>query len=132
MTRRLAALACIAAFSLALPAVAIDLAGSPESIAAEKARWVERLTEKQRDVANAKVRYASAQRTYQRMRTRNTSRGDKRSRVVDDLAAAETALAEAERELESILAEARREGVPPGWIRDADSRSRSPASTAND
>jgi multidrug resistance efflux pump len=107
------------AFAFALPSAAVDLSASPETIAAEKADWIERLSEKQRDFANAKARYAQAQASYQRMRTRNTSRGNKRSQSVAELQNAETALADAEADLEATLADARRQGVPPGWIRDA-------------
>jgi len=114
--------ALIAAFAFAASSASVDLSASPEEIAAQKMHWIERLTEKQQQLVNAKARYAKAQTSYQRMRTRSTSRGDKRSRVVAELKAAESALADAETELETTLAEARREGVPPGWIRDANDR----------
>jgi len=131
MKTTLLSLMILTTFAIALPSGAVDLSASPETIAAEKADWIERLSEKQRELANAKARHARAQASYQRMRTRNTSRGDKRSQSVGELQAAETALEEAEAELKATLADARREGVPPGWIRDASSRSsNSPA--AND
>jgi multidrug resistance efflux pump len=124
----LLALTFIAALAFAIPAAAVDLSASPEEIEAEKAHWIERLTESQSELADAKARYAHAQSTYQRMRTRSGSRGDKRSLVVAELRAAETALADAEANFESTLAEARRAGVPPGWIRDANShRNAAPA-----
>jgi hypothetical protein len=118
------ALSIIAAFAFALPLsiTAVDLSGSPEEIEAQKAQWIDRLSEKQSEVANAKARHAQALAAYQRMRTRNTSRGQKRVFAVEEMKAAEAALADAEAALEGTLAEARREGVPPGWIRDATHR----------
>ena len=122
MKRFLPALAFVAAFAFTLPIAAVDLSASPETIAAEKASWIERLNEKQNQLADAKARHAHAQAAYQRMKTRNNSRGDKRTRAVEELRASESALADAEAELESALADARSEGVPPGWIRDAKGR----------
>jgi hypothetical protein len=107
------------AFTLPLPIAAVDLSASPEEIEAQKAQWIERLSEQQSEVANAKARHARALAGYQRMRTRNSSRGQKRILAVEEMKAAEAALADAEAEFEATLAEARREGVPPGWIRDA-------------
>jgi len=127
MKTTLLTLMIMTAFAVALPSKAVDLSASPEVIAAEKADWIERLSEKQQEFANAKARHARAQANYQRMRTRNTSRGDKRLKSVSELQAAENAVTEAAAELEATLAEARREGVPPGWIRDAGSRSNAPA-----
>ena len=134
MKHSMLALAFIAAFAFAQPGAAVDLSASPEEIAAEKARWIERLSQKQAELADAKARHAQAQAAYQRMRTRTTSRGEKRTRVVAELRDSEAALAEAEAQLESALAEARSEGVPPGWIRDVNSRGNAaaPAPVPND
>jgi hypothetical protein len=119
------ALSVIAAFAFALPlpVAAVDLSASPEEIEAQKAQWIERLSENQSELADAKARHARALAAYQRMRTRNTSRGQKRVHAVEEMRSAEANLADAEAALEATLAEARREGVPPGWIRDATSRS---------
>jgi len=115
------ALGLLAAFAFATPIAAVDLGADTATIAAEKARWVERLREKHDDLAQAKARHTHAQATYQRMKTRNKMRGDRRTRIVSELRASETALADAEAGLEAALSAARREGVPPGWIREASS-----------
>jgi allantoicase len=132
MKRCLIALSFLAAFAFALPSAAVDLSASPETIAAEKAHWVELLSEKQNALADAKARQARAQATYQRIRTRaNKSGGDTRLRAVTELRNSEDAVAEAEAELEATLTTARREGVPPGWIRDAERRSSTAPAAAN-
>lgn len=120
----------IALFSLALPVAAVDLGADPDTVAAEKKRWVERLQEKREALANAKARKATAEAHYTRMRTRNKARGDARANVRAELTTAVADVAKAQEDYDAVLEAARREGVPPGWLRDAGA-TRGPASPSD-
>jgi hypothetical protein len=68
-------------------------------------------------VEAARARQEAAEVSYKRMRHRNRIRGDEKAQVLAEREAAKQALAQAERDLEEFLDRARRNGVPPGWVR---------------
>ena len=68
----------------------------------------------------ARIELEAAQAAYNRGRHRQKLRGDKRVRALERIRLAEQELAEATRDLERVPDEARRAGVPPGWLRDVE------------
>ena len=64
-------------------------------------------------------RNAEALNAYKSMRHRRRERGEAKAAILQEQEAAEEALTRANRTLEVTLEEARRSGVPPGWIREA-------------
>jgi hypothetical protein len=80
--------------------------------------WVGRLLAARQAVEQARARQAANRSLYSRMRHSN-ARGEKRGELVEERGEAKKALAEAEARLAALLEEARRAGVPPGWVREA-------------
>jgi chromosome segregation ATPase len=62
------------------------------------------------------------------MRHRRRARGERKAAILAELEAAEKALQEAKRELAEFEAQARRDGVPPGWMREVREAGTGPAS----
>ncbi len=106
-------LALLAAASLeliAFPAVANEL---------EWRHWQKRNQNTIRAVDHARRRYGSALAAYEKARHRRSVRGEKKKAVLAEREAAREAWAKAERQLVEFRDEARRAGVPPGYLRDA-------------
>ena len=82
-------------------------------------QWQRRQLEAIHSVENARDRYRNASAEYQHMRHRRRMRGERKAEVISELEAAREALKEAERDLVEFNEEARRKGVPPGWLRAA-------------
>ena len=82
-------------------------------------QWQRRQLEAIHSVENARDRYRAASAEYQQMRHRRRMRGERKAQVISELEAAREALEEAERDLVEFNEEARRKGVPPGWLRAA-------------
>ena len=105
-------------------ALVILLAGTATALAAppgpdEHDAWVDRIHDAREAVEVARKRVETSRAAYSRMRHKRKERGERkreraeeRDRAVDDLAAAE-------RRLDALLEQARRAGVPPGWVREA-------------
>jgi len=129
MTRakRLTALLA-AALALPLLAVAADpLPLNAEIQGPDKATWVSRVREAYASVAEARSRNVLAQDAYARMRHRPGERGGEKAAILEEVTAAKLNLADAEARLAQVLEEARRAGVPPGWIREATPAAPQPA-----
>jgi len=121
MSRR-GLLAGLLAALLALPlaAGAADPLPSDAHIGGpDKAVWVGRVRAAYGTVAEARSRNLRAQEAYTSMRHRPSQRGGEKAAILAERTAAEAALADAEAQLAQVLEEARRAGVPPGWIREA-------------
>ncbi len=121
MIRRLARSLALAALlgmpgacALAKPAVA-TLPGEAERVA-----WRERIGEARGAVEQAQRRCEAAEAAIQKMRHRRRPRGDAREALFAERDAARAARAQSERALAERLEEARRAGVPPGWLRAAE------------
>ena len=84
---------------------------------AEREMWQERVAERRADVERARERREAAETAVDRMRHRRRPRGDAREALFAEREAARAGVAEAELALEELLEEARRAGVPPGWLR---------------
>jgi hypothetical protein len=96
--------------------------------AEDKPRWVDQLIEARRAVERARQDEAKSKADYSRMR-RGKFRGEKRRTITAERDRAHQARIDAERQLEVLLEKARRERVPPGWVREAlDGFDPSPAS----
>ena len=116
----------IRATALALVLTAAVSFAAPEGLSSEtqreramRMRWQSRQLEATHSVDNARDRYRAASAEYQQMRHRRRIRGERKAQVISELDAAREALDEAERALVEFNQEARRAGVPPGWLRAA-------------
>jgi len=95
----------------------------------DKARWVDQLDTARRAVEKSRQDEAKSKSDYSRMRSRGKFRGEKRRSITEERDRAHQARIDAERQLEVLLEKARRERVPPGWVREAlDGFDPSPAS----
>jgi hypothetical protein len=110
------ALALTAAVSFA---AAKRSSGQDEREQQVREQWQSRQLEAIHSVENTRDRYRAASAEYQRMRHRRRARGERKAQVMAELDAAREAVAEAERVLAEFNEEARRAGVPPGWLRTA-------------
>jgi hypothetical protein len=91
---------------------------SPAGLGAEEIdKWRQTLLESRERVDGAREQFAVAQQAYRDARKRKR-RGAERAELLAAQGAAEQELAEAEAELRALLEEARREGVPPGVLRE--------------
>ena len=90
---------------------------SPE----DRKAWVERIRAAYRAVDDAKQREDQAVIGYGKARHKRKTRGAAKREVLQERQESRDAVVEAEAALEEVLAEARRSGVPPGWIREAQS-----------
>ena len=120
MTRRFPAI--LLSFSLALPcfaAMGVNLAQAQAARTSDKEAWVTRLREANQGVANARRRSETADRTYSEMRHRNRARGEAKEQIMAEREQAAAALEAAEHQMDALVEDARRSGVPPGWIREA-------------
>ncbi len=81
--------------------------------------WQTRIEEAREELVQARARHEAALAAYRSVRHRRRARGARKQAALKQRGEAETALVEAERHLEELLEQARRAGVPPGWIRDA-------------
>ena len=121
--RRLARLALLLALcgpGLAPPA----RAATPPVSAAPVAKvgrnaWTERIREASNTVVEARLRHATALKDLQVARHRHRARGARKQELLVERQESQAALEKAERHMEQLLEEARRAGVPPGWIDDA-------------
>ena len=100
-----------------LLAVALTAFTLPVHAAGDEAYWRSRALATHRDAADARARYDAASAEYSRARASHRARGDRRAELVEKKRAAEDALEDAERRLTELPDEARRAGVPPGWVR---------------
>ena len=81
--------------------------------------WVDRILAARETVERARERVERSRTAYSRMRHRRKERGERREERREERDAALEALAAAEQALEALLEQARRAGVPPGWVREA-------------
>lgn len=104
---------------LALGLAALLFAGLPAagSDAIHEA-WRQKISEAHQAVAEAQLRAEAAHNTYQDWRQRKYPRGMRKKELVTEIDAADEAVREAEARFASLLEQARREGVPPGVLRD--------------
>ena len=84
--------------------------------APERGPWQERVAEARELVLRARERRDAAETAVDRMRHSRHPRGEARKALFAEREAARLDVAEAERALEELLEEARRAGVPPGWL----------------
>ena len=98
--------------------VPVEIGAVPASVDrdAERAQWIERLSEAQNRLETARARHDEAAAAYRDQRQRH-ARGDARKEATLELEAAKAELAEAERSWVELKETARRAGVPPGWVR---------------
>ena len=115
-----AALLAVVAAALALPALARAADGprvGEAAYEAQKDMWQGRFRTAQEEVAAARLRRREAQDAYAQMRHRRRERGEEKQKILEELTASEVALEESEKALKELFENARRAGVPPGWMR---------------
>ncbi len=131
MNRQIVA-AFLISLSLGLPSYAASgVAPADVTPASDHDAWVERIATAQESMDRANQRYAKALQAYGRMRHRRRERGERKSAVLLEQANAVAEAAEARRALEQTVEQARRAGVPPGWVREALAKSAAPAQLAH-
>lgn len=84
----------------------------------EMASWQGRYQSLLEKVETARHRVERAEAEYSSNRHHRRLRGEPRRKLLDERADAESELRQAEQKLEAVQEEARRAGVPPGWLRD--------------
>ena len=103
--------------ALALAALLLPAAPATASDSLHEA-WRRRVAEAHQAVAEAELRAETARNTYQDWRQRKYPRGVRKEELVREVADAEEAVREAEAKFAALLEHARREGVPPGVLRE--------------
>lgn len=99
-----------------LPPVSIaDPAPADDDV--ERVRWQKKAVDAYRGLAAAQQRYDTAVARFSSLRSRNRDRGEVKVKAMQEKADAELALAAAEERFESLSEDARKAGVPPGWVR---------------
>jgi len=116
---------------LASPSMANTLAPPGRPPDSQHAMWLQRLTQARDAVEQAREAAIVSDKAYSRMRSSRKLRGEKREALVDERAQAKLDLVDAERNLDIVLEQARRAGVPPGWVREAMAGFDPPAAPAN-
>ena len=94
-------------------------AATGESSDREWQGWRVRQNEAVREVDAARLRYQAAIDAYKRARHRRRPRGEKKSELIAAREAARVEMLEVERRLAEFLEQARRAGVPAGYLRHA-------------
>ena len=80
--------------------------------------WRTRISAAYQQVADAHQRAETARNTYQDWRQRKYPRGMRKKELVREVDDADRAVLEAEASFAGLLEQARRDGVPPGVLRD--------------
>ena len=86
---------------------------------ANKPAWIERLRAARDELDRARVREVRAKVVYGNERRNRHARGEAKEAFVKERDDAERAARDAELALDTLLEQARRAGVPPGWVREA-------------
>ena len=113
----------LAALAVAALAAAQGTLALPRPAAAEvlddtvRIEWQQRLGAARAELERARERSEAAAEAVQKMRHRRHPRGAAREALFAERDAADQELAEAKRALDDLLEQARRAGVPPGWLR---------------
>ena len=102
---------------LAIALACLGAAAHAESDPSDPAGWQQRLREARAVVARAQTRQTAAEAAYDRMRSRQYPRGEAKLAIEAERTAARDDAARAQQDLEELLEQARRAGVPPGWLR---------------
>ena len=120
------ALATLVALGLGAPLAGAPLAPSPAraqdpgSSDAVRAEWQGRYRDLIEQQRMALERLEAARAAYADGRQRKRLRGEHKLEVMEELGHAEADYQKARDELEAFPEEARRAGIPPGWLRDAE------------
>jgi hypothetical protein len=108
------ALAGLLATAGPLPYPAPDAAA--RTTESERDAWQERLDEARAELSRAEQRRDAAETAVDRMRHRRRPRGDARKALFAEREQARADAEAARRALDELLEQARRAGVPPGWL----------------
>lgn len=103
-------------------ALAVFLSGIAESAQPDKREWQQRYTELIVEVQTLEQRVVLGEAAYSRNKTRHRLSGERKIEIIADLNEAKAQLVDAKQRLEAFPDEARRAGVPPGWLREVDER----------
>ena len=89
---------------------------------ADKESWQQRYLELLTAVDDATSRLEVGRGTYSKAKQRGRLQGDRKRELLESISQAEADLASASEALENFPEEARRAGVPPGWLREVEER----------
>ena len=118
--RIVAALTITMAFSLSgFAASGVNTDRGQSQAGPDRIEWTERIREARERVQAAQNLYVTTMLSYRKMKHRRRARGEEKLYILTLRKAAESELDAAERNLDTLLEEARVAGVPPGWLRDA-------------
>ena len=114
----LAAALCGPGFATPAPAAlpAVSAQAAPQ---VGREAWTKRIRTAHHSVAEAHRRHAAAITAFQKARHRHRARGAQKQKLMAEREDSRLELEQAEHRLEGLLEQARRNGVPPGWLRDA-------------
>jgi len=91
-------------------------AETEEELMQKKQDWQDRYRQLRQDAKRLERNAAAARENYARAQRRNYPRGDALQQFLVQEQDAETELAKVKKELAGIFDEARRAGIPPGWL----------------
>ncbi|MBJ18073.1 MAG: hypothetical protein GY910_09310 [bacterium] len=94
----------------------IASAQTAEEIRAQRDNWQRKYRALLSDRVRLKENIAKSRKNYSQAQRRNYPRGGARQKFLVDAENAEKALAATEEAIAEIFTDARREGVPPGWL----------------
>jgi hypothetical protein len=119
---RRALAAALAALALASPATVRAEPRAPEPVPIQPSdddrdAWQQRVREAREAVVRAEARAREADVAYERMRHRDHPRGKGAQAVLAERTAAHQDAEASRAGLDEVLEQARRAGVPPGWLR---------------
>ncbi|MCG8588153.1 MAG: hypothetical protein MJE66_02600 [Proteobacteria bacterium] len=112
-TAGLAGVAAVLVLGLAGPTAA-------QNEEVEKARWQELYRALWEAVDEAEAKIAATQEKYRDGRQKRRLRGEEKALLLEEMKAARAERTKAREELERFPEDARRAGVPPGWLREVD------------
>ncbi len=80
-------------------------------------RWRKRVASAYANLDRARDRHQAALDAYRQMRHRRRVRGERKAAVLAEVDESREGVEAAEQRLEALRKSARRDGVPPGWLR---------------
>jgi len=83
---------------------------------ADLASWKQRLEQAEADLVRSREQAAAAHAAYVGMRHDRSMRGEEKAKVIAERAKSEHAVADAQARFDALRDEARRAGVPPGYL----------------
>ena len=113
-------LVCLIGCALLLPSLLVATAAAqepPSFTDLERRVWQQRYRGLLQQIEQAQLDLDTARGAYNKRRQRERLRGEHRKQAVAAIEEAETRLRDAQQGLDELPDEARKAGIPPGWLR---------------